>query len=350
MIPAFGSLIFTVIAALVLCAILFTIFMVTVAISILSILLILAAIFLFLSYLAYRRAFHSIPNPNKDIYRIPVDDDQVTPYKDRILAGIHTLADTPCEFVTIKSHDGLTLSGRYYHVCDGAPVHIKCHGYRSAGLRDFSGGAEIAKSLGHNSLIIDERAHGRSEGHVISFGINERYDCLGWANYITERFGKDTKIILAGVSMGAGTVLMASGLELPENVVCIFADCPFSSPWEIIKKVCYDIHLPGKLCFPFAYTAARIYGRFDLLGCSAVEEVKKSRVPILIIHGDDDRFVPWSMSYEIASANPDAVSLVTIKGAGHAMSYFADTDEYVRVTSEFIERCVKRGETKEIAL
>ncbi len=317
------------------------------AIIIGSVLAFSAIVFLALSYWAYRTAFYSIPNPNKDLCHIP-DNEQYAPHKERILSDIDELVNTPCEVVTIKSHDGLTLSARYYHVRDGAPVHIKFHGYRSAGLRDFSGGAHIAKDLGHNSLIIDQRAHGASQGHVISFGINERYDCLSWADYITRRFGKDTKIILAGVSMGAGTVIMASSLPLPENVVCIFADCPFSSPWDIIKKVCRDMHLPGKLCFPFAYTAAKLFGGFDLLEASAVNEVKKSQVPILIIHGDDDRFVPFDMSYKIADANPDAVSLVTVEGAGHALSYFVDTEQYSKVTSEFIERCISRADNMKI--
>jgi len=308
-----------------------------------SVVAFLALLFLLISYLAYRRAFHSTPDPNADFYRVP-SDDQYGPYRERMISLIGKLDNTPYESVSIVSYDGLVLHARYYHVADGAPIHIKCHGYRSAGVRDICAGCQIANDLGHNSLVIDQRAHTKSQGKVISFGINERYDCLSWVNYLIDRFGKDTKIILAGVSMGAATVLMASGLDLPENVVCVFADCPYSSPWGIIKKVCGDMGLPKKLCFPFAWTAARLFGKFDLLECSAISEVKKSRVPILIIHGEDDRFVPCEMSREIAKSNPDAVTLVTIPDAGHVLCYFVQSDYYHKVTCEFIKKCLLKSQ------
>ena len=106
------------------------------------------------------------------------------------------LTNRPCESVTIVSADGLTLSGRYYHVRDGAPLDLCFHGYRSHPFTDFSGGAELSLSMGHNLLLVDQRAHGKSEGRTISFGILERQDVLCWANYAAERFGDQVQIIL----------------------------------------------------------------------------------------------------------------------------------------------------------
>ena len=298
--------------------------------------------FLLLSYLGYRKAFYQKPDPEYTPYVVP-EKPQYQEHKDALLELIGELDSTPYEPVYITSRDGLKLYGKYYHLRDGAPVHIDMHGYRSSGVRDFCGGARILRELGHNAIIIDERAHSHSEGRTITFGIKERYDCLDWINYAIKRFGADTPIFISGVSMGAGTVLMASELELPRNVKGIFADCPFSSPWEIIKKVCGDMGLPKKLCFPFAYVGARIFGGFKLTEASAREAVKHTRVPILIIHGDDDRFVPHEMSVSIRDANPEMVRLVTVKDAGHALAYFKDPALYHKEIITFFKECLERG-------
>lgn len=308
---------------------------------ILAVLAFLTLLFLALCYAAYRRAFFSRPNPERKPFNVPKEE-QYQRHKDMMLTLIGELDSAPYESITITSRDGLKLHGRYYHFCDNAPLHIDFHGYRSMGTRDFCGGYRILRELGHNAIIIDQRAHTRSEGNAITFGVKERYDCLDWINYANSRFGSDTPIFISGVSMGAGTVLMASGLELPQNVVGIFADCPFSSPWEIIKKVCGDMGLPKKLCFPFAYVAARLFARFKLTDASAVEAVKHTKVPILIIHGDDDRFVPFEMSLKIAEANPDMVRLVAVKNAGHALAYFEDPELYHRELREFTKMCLTK--------
>ena len=157
------------------------------------------------SWYAYRMAFYS---PNKDREKIPeVKDPQYQPYKAVIRDLFHALENRPCEFVTIKSHDGLTLSGRHYHQKDGAPLAIGFHGYKSCWLTDFCGGADIAFQMGQNVLLIDERAHGNSQGRTISFGIKERQDVLCWVQYAISRFGPDIKILLYGVSMGAATAI-----------------------------------------------------------------------------------------------------------------------------------------------
>ena len=137
---------------------------------------------------------------------------------------------------TITSHDGLKLTGRYYHVSDGGPLEIQCHGYKGNPFVDFAGAWRIAKEAGRNVLLINQRCHGGSEGHTITFGILEKQDVMAWITYANNRFGK-IPMLLNGVSMGAATVLMVAGMELPENVKGIIADCPYDAPANIIKKV-----------------------------------------------------------------------------------------------------------------
>ena len=131
----------------------------------LVLLCLVAAVLLGGAYYAYRIAFFS---PKNDRDRIPsTSGHQYDPYREEMARIYHQLNDRPCEFVTITSHDGLKLSGRYYHVKDGAPLDIGFHGYRSSCLTDFSGGSELSFQLGHNVLLVDQRAHGKSEGRTM---------------------------------------------------------------------------------------------------------------------------------------------------------------------------------------
>ena len=288
------------------------------------------------SFYAYRLAFYS---PNKDREKIPeVNDPHYTPYKAVIRDLFHELETKPCEFVTIQSRDGLTLSGRYYHTADGAPLAIGFHGYKSCWLTDFCGGADIAFQLGQNVLLIDERAHGKSQGKTITFGIKERQDLQCWIDYAIDRFGPDVKILLYGVSMGGATVIMASGEELPENVKGIVADCPYSAPMDVILEVGRQTGYPVNLIRPFIILGAKIFGGFDVRETSGEKAVRNTKVPILIIHGEDDTFVPPDMSRVIKEANPDLVERYTFPGAYHALSYMVDTSRYRMLVMDFMNK------------
>ncbi len=297
------------------------------------------AMFILCCYLAYRKAFYNKKGKKKDSSVLPSSEQysKVSSITDALYAE---MKEQTFEDVYIKAHDGKRLYGRYYHICDGAPIHIQFHGYRSSSLHDFCGGHKLARELGHNVLAIDQRAHGNSQGHTISFGIKERFDCISWAEYLIGRFGDDTRIILSGISMGAATVLMAAGERLPENIVGVIADCPYSSPKEIILSVCADMGIHPKLGFPFVYIGALLFGGFNLTECDAVRGAMNSSVPVLLIHGEADDFVPISMSYKISKANPEAVKFVPFPEAGHGLSYVVDTERYTNEVAHFINKIV----------
>lgn len=300
-----------------------------------------------LAYYCYRRIFYAAPKKKNGPIKLP-SGEQYEVNRDKMLSLIDEMRAIPFETVYITSFDGLNLAGRYYHVKDGAPVHIQFHGYKGWAYRDFCGGNKLARERGCNTLVVDQRAHGMSEGNTISMGINERFDCLSWINYICERFGRDVKIVISGVSMGATTVLMAAGLGLTENVIGIIADCPYSSPKEIIMKVCSDMKLPERLMYPFVRLGAKLYGHFDLEAADAAEAVCHAKVPILLIHGEDDRFVPCSMSQKIferfKEANPDGNMLLeTFPGAGHGISFMEDEVRYGRIIDKAIALMEERS-------
>ena len=305
---------------------------------ILILLTVLAAAFLYALHFGYKLAFQYV-DPMASPYDY-TDDDQtrkIKPVQDEIIAEF---LEVPYEEVSITSHDGLKLTGRYYHAADGAPLEIQCHGYKGNALRDFSGAKRIAKAAGRNVLLINQRCHGGSEGKTITFGILERRDVLGWINYASNRFGS-IPILLSGVSMGAATVLMVAGMELPDNVRGIIADCPYDAPSNIIKKVLgQDMGMPVKVVYPLIRLGGMLYGKFNLGADSPVEAVKRAQIPILLIHGDDDRFVPHPMSCNIHAAAPEKIEFHTIPGAGHALNYVTDPEGYTKIVNNFTERCL----------
>ena len=93
---------------------------------------------------------------------------------------------------------------------------------------------------------------------------------------------------------------------------------------------------------PVITAAARLFGGFDINGASAMEAVKKSKVPILIIHGEDDRLVPCSMGRKIHSACPEGAELITFPEAGHVISYIKDEARYKAAINGFWERVYEK--------
>lgn len=293
-----------------------------------------------IAFFCYKRVFYSPPRKRlgDDEYLLP-EGDISEPFHDRMLAWMKETRAMPYERVSITSFDGLTLRGRYYEYQKGAPVELLFHGYKSNSERDLCGGVQRCFALGRNVLLVDHRASGESDGNVITFGINERKDCLKWIDFVIEKFGKDVKIMLGGISMGAATVLMAGGEKLPKNVVCIVGDCGYSSAKEIIMKTAKEMGFPPKLAYPFIKLGARVFGKFDLEETSPIEAMKTCQTPVLIFHGDTDEFVPMEMGERLYDACQAKKRLVIVKGAGHGLAYPMDKDGYVSAIKEFEKEC-----------
>lgn len=291
------------------------------------------------SFICYMLVFHTQKRKPKDPDYFPLPDGDVyKPLHEGMIEWMKLARSMPRERLEIKSYDGLKLVGYYYEHKPGAPIEILFHGYKGDGERDLAGGIERCFKIGRSAIIVDQRGHGESEGSSATFGIKERRDCVSWARFVAEKFGPDVKIIIAGVSMGAATVMMASAEELPENVVCVLADCGYNSPKEIIIKVVKEMKLPAAIVYPFIRLGGIIFGGFDIEETSPLEAVKKTELPIIFIHGDTDDFVPHYMSVELYEAcGAQHKRFVTIEGAGHGIAYPINKEKYLDALREFEE-------------
>ena len=300
--------------------------------------LIIAAIF-FISYYCFYITFFVKRKKgvaNDSVLDLPQGKDYDV-FHDEMARLATETRNTPYEEFCIKSFDGLSLYGKFYQYKEGAPIEIMFHGYRGSAERDMCGGMQRCRALGRSALIVSQRGSGKSEGNVITFGIKEHRDCLSWIDFVIKHFGSDVKIILAGISMGASTVLMAAGKPLPQNVVGVLADCGFSSAKEIICDVIKKMGIPPKLAYPFVKLGAKIYGGFNLEETSACEAMKNATVPIIFFHGEADGFVPCYMSQRNFDACGSEKKFVTMKDAAHGLCYLVEPQRYVDSIKEFFK-------------
>ncbi len=242
--------------------------------------------------------------------------------------------------VTIDSYDDLLLEADFLknEESSGKAV-ILAHGFRSQ-REDMKNFIQFYYEQGFDILIPDSRGHGESQGDYIGFGWHDRLDFQDWIQKLMEEGSSD--IFLHGISMGAATVLMASGEELPPQVKGIIADSGYTSADDILS---YQLqHLYNLPSFPIIQVTSgitKIRSGFTFGEASAIEQAAKNSRPLFIVHGEADELVPTSMAYEIAEAAGGEVTLWTLPGAGHVKSYTVATAEYQDRLKEFIDKSIE---------
>lgn len=252
-------------------------------------------------------------------------------------AAVEKLESIPHEVVEITAKDGERLVGHLYKVDNAKRTLLAMHGWRSSWSGDFAFIADFWFSKKCNVLFAEQRGQNNSGGSCMGFGLLERHDCLEWVKYLNESGHSSLPIYLCGISMGATTVLMAAGLDLPENVCGVCADCGFTSPSEIWKHVVENnLHLRYDR---FRRMVANDICKKRLCGeeadYSTADALKNCKIPVLFIHGTDDKFVPIHMTFENCKACASPYKLLVVPGAEHGMSYILDKDGYERITNEF---------------
>lgn len=239
------------------------------------------------------------------------------------------LEEKELEVVEITAQDGTVLVGHLYKNKKAKRTIIAMHGWRSSWARDFCLIHDFLFENDCNVLFAEQRGQGESGGDYMGFGLTERYDCLDWINFINSTEMKKLPVYLMGISMGATTVLMATGFQLPPNVKGVIADCGFTSPNDIWRHVAQNMkilytgfmgEIASAICKRKINVAPDEY--------STVTALSNSNIPVLFIHGTEDKFVPIEMTYENYKACIAPKSLFIVPGAEHGTSCFVAKEEY----------------------
>lgn len=261
-------------------------------------------------------------------------------YNDYIQASHRWLKDNHAKDVYITSYDGLRLHGFWIPAEKPRGTVLMAHGYRSTMLLDFHLPFELFHRLGFNILVPEQRAHGESEGRFITFGVKESRDMERWLRFHHRKLG-GLPVVLYGISMGASTMLYLADKKLPGSICGIIADCGFTSPGDIISSVYKQvIHLPPKITLWVTGMFTRIFAGFGLWEKDTRRTLQRSRYPVLLIHGEEDGFVPCEMTRKAYAACTGPKMILTVPGADHGLSFLADGYRYTATIIDFLKQNV----------
>lgn len=259
-------------------------------------------------------------------------------YYNCILASDAWLKSHNAQDVYVTSKDNLKLHGFWIPAENPRGTVLLAHGYRSTILVDFGLAFAFYHALGMNILVPQQRAHGESEGRYITFGVKESEDMQCWIDYHNKTYGKH-QMILSGLSMGATTVLYLADQNLPSNVKCIIADCGFTSPRAILDVVYRSVvRIPSGATLWAANLFAQAIAGFRLKQKDTREVLRNATIPVLMIHGTDDDFVPSYMTQQGYDACTCEKELLMVDKAGHGTSFLVDKEAYTNKVILFLEK------------
>lgn len=252
----------------------------------------------------------------------------------------HCLRDTAVNFDGRGTMHALMLNATE----PSDKVAIAVHGYkdRAESMLHIAG---IYHKMGYNVLLPYLYSHGESEGDYIGMGWDDAQDVMRWMEIANAKWrgaSAPTQMVLHGISMGAATVMCISGEKCPEYVKCIVEDCGYTSAWdEFASELRNQFDLPE---FPLLYTCSALcklrYG-WSFGECSPLEQVKKSTLPMLFIHGDADTFVPFPMLDKLYQAKQHGYKEKYIApGSEHARSFTNHPEQYTQRVKNFTKRFI----------
>lgn len=239
--------------------------------------------------------------------------------------------------VKIKSSEGYTLRGYLIEKYKNNKYMILVHGY-SANYHIHMPFARLFLNEGFNVLLVDQRAHGGSEGKYTTYGYYEKNDIDGWIKYLEGKNGEDIYIGLHGQSLGGATVLMCGVNN--NKVKFIIDDCGFSNGKEEIKhEFDKQRYIPFKPVYWLLRKKIKCRCNFDMDEVNPLKEIQNSNKPILFIHGKEDKLVPYTMAEDMYNkrANKEDI-LYLVEDADHMECYGANREKYEEVVRKFISK------------
>ena len=256
------------------------------------------------------------------------------------LEGDNAWLDENSEDRWLQSHDGLKLHALYLpQQGEGHKYAVLCHGYGSI-PQTMGRFASRFYEMGYSILAPAARTHESSEGRYASMRWLERRDIVAWVDSLVEQ-DPQAEVVLFGISMGGATVMMTAGeADLSSNVKCVIEDCGYSSVWdEFAGQLKEMFGLPTFPVLDAASLVTQLRAGYGFQEASAVEQLKKTSLPMLFIHGEEDTFVPYAMLDVVyqACASPEK-ELLSIPSAEHGEASSVDPERYWSTVEAFLAK------------
>lgn len=239
----------------------------------------------------------------------------------------------------IVNDKGLRLHALYAS-CDSARgTAVLVHGFTDNARRMMMFGRVYRDSLHFNIIAPEHQRHGKSEGSSIQMGWLDRLDIERWIS-VADSLWPSSPIYLHGLSMGGATVMMCSGDSLLPSVRGIIEDCGYTSVWdEFAGEIKNQFHLPPHPLMDVASLLCQWRYGWNFREASSLEQVRRSTLPMLFIHGENDTFVPTAMVHPLYEAKTKGYKRLWLApGSEHARSFHDHPQEYFKEMKNFINK------------
>jgi len=260
------------------------------------------------------------------LWRLPLRHrQQVASYVSQHQAALHE--------VSIIASDSVVLKGWYIR-----PQHFNGSAVLlSHGITDnregVAGYGKLFLQHGYAVLLPDSRAHGESGGELATYGVKEADDLHRWVSWI---YAHDAPRCVYGFGESYGAALILQSLAVEPRYCAVVVEDAFSTAQEMsYERISGPLHVGdwfGKTVGRPMILGARAYAKLrygiDLLKPSPLAALTHSFVPVLLIHGTEDRVINPHHSEILAHAAPDHVQLWLVPHAWHTGAWSAAHDEF----------------------
>jgi len=221
----------------------------------------------------------------------------------------------PYESVDFYAADSISLHGWYVPSVRERGVVLFCHG-NGGNISHRLDTIRILNNLGFTVFIFDYRGYGKSNGTPTEEGTY--LDAMAAWNYLREIKGIPAeKIIVHGRSLGGAIAVWLAANSEPAALI---VESSFTSAVDVAKSM-----TPFQL---FSWVVTYRY--------SAVDYIKDVKCPILVIHSQDDRLIPFELGRNLYLAAPGFSEFVEIQG-GHNSGFLVSKEIYTSGLDKFFK-------------
>lgn len=248
--------------------------------------------------------------------------------------ALEAFAGLPLEEVSVTSEDGLRLCGQWVNRGSDR-LMVLVHGYRTRPEINFALQIQDFLALGYDLLIVDHRAHGKSEGRYCGMGHLEWKDVLKWIAWAPYE-----KVAVYGMSMGCAAVGHASGRMQDPKVRALVMDCGFSNFYDELNYKCDLWKMSRKGFAPAESWLAHSRLKIDLKE-NTRDSLARCTVPVFFIHGSADDEVPVGEMHRQYEACAAPKECMVVEGAPHALAYPLGGEEIKQRIAGFLNQYMR---------